>query len=124
VTVVADVSYSAGTLNRFTITMTELRPDLCMVTWIEEDTGNTVTYVQDYENLVTYTNITDLASRAFGTCTEASNQSPANPDGRVFGDRRPCPPELRNVQARDAASDHEALDLGRALKDRVAHGGS
>jgi MoaF N-terminal domain len=65
VTVVADASYPTGTLNTFTIATTELRPDLYMVTWVEEDTGNTVTHVQDYENLVAYTNITDLASRGF-----------------------------------------------------------
>lgn len=65
VTVVADASYPAGTLNKFTITRTELRPELYLVTWVEEDTGNTVTHVQDYENLTAYTNITDLASREF-----------------------------------------------------------
>lgn len=32
VTVVADASYPAGTLNHFTITRSELRPDLYMVT--------------------------------------------------------------------------------------------
>jgi hypothetical protein len=31
---------------------------------------------------------------------------------------------LRDVQARDGAGDHEALDLARALEDRVAHGAS
>jgi hypothetical protein len=63
VTVVADSSYPAGTLNKFDITRTQLRPNLYLVTWVEEDTGNTVTHVQDYENLVAYTSITDLASR-------------------------------------------------------------
>lgn len=65
VTVVADANYPAGTLNKFNITRTQLRPDLYMVTWVEEDTGNTVTHVQDFENLTAYTNITDLASRGF-----------------------------------------------------------
>ena len=44
---------------------TQLRPDLHLVTWVEEDPGNNVTYVQDYENLTAYTNITDLASHGF-----------------------------------------------------------
>lgn len=65
VTVVADANYPAGTLNKFNITRTQLRPDLYMVTWVEEDTGNTVTHVQDYGNMTAYTNITDLASRGF-----------------------------------------------------------
>ncbi|MCX6500153.1 MAG: MoaF N-terminal domain-containing protein [Arthrobacter sp.] len=65
VTVITDSSYSAGTLNKFNITRTELRPDLYLVTWVEETTGNTVTHVQDYENLIAYTSITDLASRGF-----------------------------------------------------------
>ena len=34
-----------------------------------------MTHVQDYENLVAYTNITDLAPAAFGTCAEPSNPS-------------------------------------------------
>ncbi|WP_211878464.1 MoaF-related domain-containing protein [Pseudarthrobacter albicanus] len=65
VTVVADSSYPAGTLNKFDITRTQLRPDLYLVTWVEDDTGNTVTHVQDYANLTAYTSITDLASRGF-----------------------------------------------------------
>lgn len=48
VTVIADASYPAGTLNKFDITRTQLRPDLYLVTWVEEDTGNTVTHVQDF----------------------------------------------------------------------------
>ncbi|MGH3579687.1 MAG: MoaF-related domain-containing protein [Mycobacterium sp.] len=65
VTVVADASYPAGTLNHFEIEMTELRPDVYMVTWIEPATGNTVTHVEDYANNIAYTNITDLASKGF-----------------------------------------------------------
>lgn len=65
VTVVADSSYPAGTLNKFDITGTQLRPDLYLVTWVEVETGNTVTHVQNYENLTAYTNITDLVSRGF-----------------------------------------------------------
>jgi hypothetical protein len=34
-------------------------------TWIEPDTGNTVTHVDDFENLIAHTNITDLASKGF-----------------------------------------------------------
>ncbi|MER5178269.1 hypothetical protein ABT009_07810 [Streptomyces sp. NPDC002896] len=65
VTVVADTSYASGTVNRFDIARTELRSNLWMVTWTEPATGNTVTHVQDYENGIAYTNITDLASRGF-----------------------------------------------------------
>ena len=45
--------------------MTEIRPDVYMVTWVEPATGNTVTHVQDYRENIAYTNITDLASKAF-----------------------------------------------------------
>ena len=65
VTVLADPGYPAGTINHFTIEMTELRPDIYMVTWIEPATGNTVTHVEDYQAGVVYTNITDLASKGF-----------------------------------------------------------
>ena len=65
VTVLADPGYPAGTVNHFDIEMTELRPDIYMVTWIEPATGNTVTHVEDYRAEVVYTNITDLASKGF-----------------------------------------------------------
>jgi len=64
VTVVADSGYAPGTLNHFDIEMTEIRPDVYMVTWIEPATGNTVTHVDDFRNNVSFTNITDLASKA------------------------------------------------------------
>lgn len=54
-----------GTLNHFETEMTEIRPDVYIVTWIEPATGNTVTHVDDFENNVSYTNITDLASKGF-----------------------------------------------------------
>jgi hypothetical protein len=65
VTVVADPAYAKGTLNHFDMTMTEIRPDAYMVTWIEPVTGNTVTHVEDFANHIAYTNITDLASKGF-----------------------------------------------------------
>ena len=65
VTVVADTSYSAGTVNHFEIDMTEVRPDVYMVTCVEPATGNTVTHVDDFANSVAFTNITDLASNGF-----------------------------------------------------------
>ena len=65
VTVVEDANYPAGTLNRFTIEITPLRDRLYMVTWVEEDTGNTVTHVEDFANGVVWTNITDIASKGF-----------------------------------------------------------
>jgi len=65
VTMVKDASYPTGTVNHFEIDMTEIRPNVYMVTWIESKTGNTVTHVEDYENNIAYTNITDMASRQF-----------------------------------------------------------
>jgi hypothetical protein len=65
VTVVADPSYAKGTLNHFEIALTEIRPDVYIVTWVESATGNTVTHVEDYERGVAFTNITDLASKQF-----------------------------------------------------------
>jgi hypothetical protein len=65
VNVVADPTYAKGTRNHFEITMTEIRPDVYMVKWIEPGTGNTVTHVLDYLNNVANTNITDLASKSF-----------------------------------------------------------
>lgn len=51
----ADASYPAGTLNHFEIAMTEIRPDVYIVTWIEPANGNTVTHVEDYANNIAYT---------------------------------------------------------------------
>lgn len=65
VTVVEDASFAKGTLNAFDIDMTEIRPNVYMVTWVESQTGNTVTHVEDYEQLVAFTNITDLATKQF-----------------------------------------------------------
>lgn len=65
VTVVADAGYPAGTVNHFDIELTEIRPDLFQITWIEPDTGNTVTHVDDFAALRAWTNITDLASKGF-----------------------------------------------------------
>ena len=65
VTVVADPGYAKGTLNHFEINMTEIRPDVYLITWIEPATGNTVTHVDDFARGVSFTNITDLASKGF-----------------------------------------------------------
>jgi hypothetical protein len=65
VTVVADPSYKPGTVNHFEPTITEIRPDVYMITWIEPATGNTVTHVDDFVKNIAYTNITDHASKAF-----------------------------------------------------------
>ena len=65
VTVVADANYPAGTLNHFDIQITPVRDHVYMVTWVEQDTGNTVTHVEDFENSVVWTNITDIASKGF-----------------------------------------------------------
>lgn len=65
VTVVADASYPKGTVNHFEISMTQLRPNLYMVTWVEPETSNSVTHVEDYERGMAFTNITDIASKQF-----------------------------------------------------------
>lgn len=65
VTVVADASYPKGTVNHFEIVMTELRSNLYMVTWVEPETSNSVTHVEDYEHGIAFTNITDIASKQF-----------------------------------------------------------
>ena len=65
VTVVADPSYPAGTLNHFEIKITEIRPDVYMITWIEPATGNSVTHVDDFASNIAYSNITDLGSKGF-----------------------------------------------------------
>ncbi|MES2003313.1 MAG: MoaF N-terminal domain-containing protein [Bacteroidota bacterium] len=65
VTVVKDPNYATGTLNHFEIQMTEVRSNVYMVTWVEPDTKNTVTHLEDFENNIAYTNITDVASKQF-----------------------------------------------------------
>jgi len=65
VIVVKDFNYPAGTLNHFEIQMAEVRPNVFMVTWVEPDTKNTVTHLEDYENNIAYTNITDITSKQF-----------------------------------------------------------
>ena len=65
VTVMKDPNYATGTLNHFEIQMTEVRPNVYMVTWVESDTKNTVTHLEDYENNIAYTNITNVASKQF-----------------------------------------------------------
>lgn len=65
VMVVKDPGYASGTVNHFDIDMTEIKPDVYLITWIEPATGNTVTHVDDFENHISYTSITDLASGSF-----------------------------------------------------------
>ncbi len=65
VIVVKDPKYPAGTLNLFQIQMTAVRPNVYMVTWVEPDTKNTVTHLEDFENNIAYTNITDVALKQF-----------------------------------------------------------
>jgi hypothetical protein len=45
--------------------MTEIRPNVYMITWIEPDTKNTVTHIDDFEKHIAYTNITDVESKQF-----------------------------------------------------------
>jgi len=52
--VVADPSYAKGPLNHFEIAMTEIRPDVYIVTWVEPATGNTVTHIEDYERGIAF----------------------------------------------------------------------
>ena len=74
VTVVADRYFKPGTLNHFEIQISEIRPLVYMITWEEPESGNTVTHVDDFENHVAYTNITNMPAKAFwhlkGTITE------------------------------------------------------
>ncbi|WP_183575628.1 MoaF-related domain-containing protein [Mucilaginibacter sp. X5P1] len=49
-----------GTTETVATEMTELRPQLFMVTWKEKN-GNTITQVQDYENGIIYSNWTSPA---------------------------------------------------------------
>jgi hypothetical protein len=65
VTVIADPSYKPGTVNHFESAITEIRPDVYIITWIEPATGNTVTHIDNFVKNIAYTNITDLASKAF-----------------------------------------------------------
>ena len=53
--VMADPSYAKG----------KIRPNVHVVIWVEPATGNTVTHIEDYENNIALTNITDFASKRF-----------------------------------------------------------
>ena len=65
VIVMKDPNYPAGTLNHFEIQMTEVRPNVYMVTWVEPITKNTVTHLEDFGNSIAYTNIADVALKQF-----------------------------------------------------------
>jgi len=65
VTVVEDANYAAGTVKHYTPQITHLQDTLYLITWVEEDTGNTVTHIDDFVRGISYTNITDLASKSF-----------------------------------------------------------
>ncbi len=64
-TVVEDANYAAGTVKHYTPQITHLQDTLYLITWVEEDTGNTVTHIDDFVRGISYTNITDLASKSF-----------------------------------------------------------
>ena len=56
-TILEKDGYAVNTIETVEIKMTELRPQLFMVTW-KEESGTTVTQVQDYENEIIYSNWT------------------------------------------------------------------
>ena len=56
-TIIESKDGKAGITETVTIEMTELRPQLFMVTWKEKN-GNTVTQVQDYEEGIIHSNWT------------------------------------------------------------------
>lgn len=64
-TVVEDANYAARTVNHFKLQITHLQDTLYLITWVEEDTGNTVTHIDDFVRGISYTNITDLAPKSF-----------------------------------------------------------
>jgi hypothetical protein len=97
VTVVADPAYTAGTVNRFQIQRTEIRPNVYMVTWVEPATGNTVVHVQDFEDEIAYTNITDVASKGFWNLK--GQITPTGPSGSYPG----VDPALNEDAAREAS---------------------
>ena len=45
--------------------MTEVRPNVYMATWVEPETKDTVPHLEDFENNLAYTNITDVALKQF-----------------------------------------------------------
>ncbi|WP_459640642.1 MoaF-related domain-containing protein [Flavobacterium sp. CGRL2] len=47
-----------GAFETVAITKTEIRPNIYMIYW-KEKSGTTVTHVEDFENGIVYTNITD-----------------------------------------------------------------
>lgn len=65
VTVVEDNFYAPGTINHFDIQITTLAEGLSMITWIEEESKNTVTHVDDFNKLISYTNITSVPNNEF-----------------------------------------------------------
>lgn len=65
VTVVEDSFYAPGTINHFDIGITALTAGLSMITWTEEESKNTVTHVDDFNKLVSYTNITSIPNNEF-----------------------------------------------------------
>lgn len=64
-TVVEDANYAARTVNHFKPQITHLQDTLYLITWVEEDTGNTVTHIDAFVRGISYTNITDLASKSY-----------------------------------------------------------
>lgn len=65
VTVVEDGFYAPGTVNHFDIEITSLAAGLNMITWTEAESHNTVTHVDDFNQLISYTNITSVPNDEF-----------------------------------------------------------
>lgn len=121
VTVMADPDpdTAPGTVSRLEVAMTELRPDVYMVTWVDPDTGSTVTHVEDFANKVAYANTTNLVSEGFARLkgeirpvTAAASPAPA-----VAAPSAPPAPEARLpvVPASVPASQAGTTATGAAL---------
>lgn len=63
VSVVADATHPAGVSSELGMTMTEIRPNVYMVTWIEPKSGRAATHVEDFERGIAYTNVMDAATK-------------------------------------------------------------
>ncbi|MCC8190035.1 MAG: MoaF N-terminal domain-containing protein [Planctomycetes bacterium] len=65
VTVMADPTYPKGTVNHYETQMTEIRPDVYLLNWLEPATGNCVTHVGDFAKNISHTSIIDLVAKGF-----------------------------------------------------------
>lgn len=127
VTVLADPDpdTAPGSVSRLDIAMTEIRPDVYMVTWVDPDTGSTVTQVEDFANRVAYANTTNLVSEGFArlkgeirpVAAVAAAAKPASsaPPVAAAPDPAPAPAQPAVVPASAPAPQSAAPAAGAAL---------